>query len=278
MSKALRSAPLKTTSAAHSGPSSSSPGKTKVAAREVQLVVNRFERRAAPSPQVRPVAERRRRQRDRVPAIATGATSSGRPSSVTAAPPAAIAIGAVRYNDAGKPERFSSRGPVTHYFGPVIGPAPAAATGAADDRQARPGGHRRRRQHLLRAGLQAGLWRFFGTSAAAPHAAAVAALVRQANPGASAALVRAALVASARPVGAFGPSAVGAGLIDAFGAVAALALPPKVTITEGASAAQPRPPPGNRVQRQPAGRLQLPGRRRARAAVRLSVWRPGGAR
>jgi subtilisin family serine protease len=144
---------------------------------------------------------------------------------------AAIAAGAVRYDDPSKPERFSSRGPVKHYFGPVTGPAPAAATGeqviAKPDLVATDGA-----ANTFFGVLQAGAWRFYGTSAAAPHAAAVAALVRQANPGASGAQVRMALVASAHPVGAFGPSAVGAGLVDAYGAVAALALPPTVRITK----------------------------------------------
>jgi hypothetical protein len=144
---------------------------------------------------------------------------------------AAIAVGAVRYDDAGKPERFSSRGPVKHYFGPVAGPGPAAATDeqviAKPDLAATDGG-----VNTFFGISSASLWRFFGTSAAAPHAAAVAALVRQANPAASAAQVRAALGATARPVGASGPTAVGAGLVDAYGAVAALALPPKVTITK----------------------------------------------
>jgi hypothetical protein len=144
---------------------------------------------------------------------------------------ATIATGAVRYDDAGKPERFSSRGPVKHYFGPVTGPAPTAATAeqviAKPDLAATDGG-----ANTFFGVLQAGAWRFFGTSAAAPHAAAVAALLRQANPAASAAQVRATLGATARPVGAFGPTAVGAGLVDAYGAVAALALPPKITIAK----------------------------------------------
>ena len=39
----------------------------------------------------------------------------------------AIALAAVRYDKSSEPETYSSRGPVTHYFGPVSGPAPAAA-------------------------------------------------------------------------------------------------------------------------------------------------------
>ncbi|HYJ22414.1 MAG TPA: S8 family serine peptidase, partial [Solirubrobacterales bacterium] len=144
---------------------------------------------------------------------------------------AAISVGAVRYDEATKPERFSSRGPVKHYFGPATGPGPAAATGeqtiAKPDLAATDGG-----ANTFFGAFQAGVWRFFGTSAAAPHAAAVAALMRQANPTASAAQIRAALVATARPVGAFGPTAVGAGLVDAFGAVAALAPPPTITIAK----------------------------------------------
>jgi hypothetical protein len=144
---------------------------------------------------------------------------------------AAIALGAVRYDNPARPESFSSRGPVKHYFGPVTGASAAPATGeqviAKPDLAATDGGA------TTFFGIpQGGVWRFFGTSAAAPHAAAVTALVRQANPGASAAQVRADLAATAHPVGSFGATAVGAGLIDAYGAVAALALPPTVTITK----------------------------------------------
>jgi hypothetical protein len=144
---------------------------------------------------------------------------------------AAISLGAVRYDDPSRPERFSSRGPVKHYFGPVTGPGPAAASGertiAKPDLVATDGGAN------TFFGLAAtGVWRFYGTSAAAPHAAAVAALARQANPSASAAQLRAALAASAHPLLGFGSAAVGAGLIDAFGTVAALAPPPTITIAK----------------------------------------------
>jgi len=143
----------------------------------------------------------------------------------------AISTAAVRYDDNAKPERFSSRGPVKHYFGPVLGAAPAAPTGeqtiSKPDLAATDGA-----ANTFFGNLQAGVWRFYGTSASAPHAAAVAALVRQANPAAGGAAIRAALTATARPVGAFGPTAVGAGLIDAYGAVEALALPPTIKITK----------------------------------------------
>lgn len=146
----------------------------------------------------------------------------------------AIGVGAVRYNTTSAPERFSSRGPVTHYFGPVDGTTPAAPLSPP--------------QILSKPDIAAtdcgvttffaffvsgeAAWRFCGTSAAAPHAAAVAALMRQANPALSPAQVRSGLAATARPVGSFGADAVGAGLVDAFHAVAATALPPAITITE----------------------------------------------
>jgi hypothetical protein len=157
----------------------------------------------------------------------------------------AIGVGAVRHSNSAEPEFFSSRGPVKHYFGPVVGTSPAPATGE---------------QVISKPDLTAtdcGVttfffrptpsspppFRFCGTSAAAPHAAAVAALVRQANPGASAAQVRAVLTGTARPVGAFGPDAVGAGLVDAYDAVRELALPPKITITKAPEALSRNPRP-----------------------------------
>jgi Subtilase family len=153
----------------------------------------------------------------------------------------AVAVGAVRYNTPSAPEAFSSRGPVKRFFGPVAGTAPAPATGpetvSKPDLAATDGG-----ANTFFGTLQGGVWRFFGTSAAAPHAAAAAALVRQANPTASAAQVREALLATALPVGSAGPEAVGAGLLDAYGAVAALALPPKIALTKA-------PPPLGRNRR-----------------------------
>ena len=142
----------------------------------------------------------------------------------------AIAVGAVRYDAKAEAERYSSRGPVHHYFGPVLGTGAATTIDAAipkPDLAATDCG-----ATTFFARLEAGIWRFCGTSAAAPHAAAVAALMWQANPAAGAAAVRAALTGTTHPVGTAAASAVGAGLVDAYGAVAALALPPQITITK----------------------------------------------
>jgi subtilisin family serine protease len=148
----------------------------------------------------------------------------------------AVGVGAVRFNDGSKPEDFSSRGPVTHYFGPVTGtaaaqPLNAPRTISKPDLAASDGG-----ASTFFGSFVTGVWRFFGTSAAAPHAAAVAALMKEANPVLPLAQLRLALAASAKPVGAFGPEAVGAGLVDAYGAVGSVALPPAVSILE-----RPRP-------------------------------------
>jgi len=156
---------------------------------------------------------------------------------------AAIAVAAVPFDDSGSAEPYSSRGPVTHYFGPVESEAPAPPVApvaiAKPDLAATDCG-----ATTFFGSFQGGegVWRFCGTSAAAPHAAAVAALLRQANPGAGAAQVRERLLATARPVGAFGPDSVGAGLIDAGAALRSLALPPTIAIVKA-------PPPLSRDPR-----------------------------
>ncbi len=74
---------------------------------------------------------------------------------------AAVTAGAVRYDDSSKPEFFSSRGPVKHYFGPVIGKSPAAPIAeqaiAKPDLAATDGG-----ANTFFGNFQAGVWRFFG--------------------------------------------------------------------------------------------------------------------
>lgn len=139
--------------------------------------------------------------------------------------PSAISVAAVPYNNSAKPERYSSRGPVVHLFAPVKGTTPAASLGAPEtiakpDVAATDCG-----ATTFFAHLSAGAWRFCGTSAAAPHAAAVAALLRQAKPSLPPLGYRQALTETAVPVGAFPSSAVGGGLLDASAALSSLPGP-----------------------------------------------------
>jgi hypothetical protein len=135
----------------------------------------------------------------------------------------AASIGAVPFFSSEEPEEYSSQGPVTHYFEPVTGSkAPAKALGSPEviakpDVVATDGG-----ANTFFGFCESHVWRFYGTSAAAPHAAAVAALEREADPTATPAKVLQAQVESALPVGAFPPAAVGAGLVDAPEAISEL--------------------------------------------------------
>jgi hypothetical protein len=132
---------------------------------------------------------------------------------------AAISTGAVFFGDKTELETYSSRGPVRHDFGPVVDDTPAAPLGSPEE--------------LSKPDLVAtdcgkttffsffvfGAWHFCGTSAAAPHAAAVSALMLDAEPAAEPGDVRGALIASAAEVGSFGACDVGAGLVEAVGAI-----------------------------------------------------------
>lgn len=153
----------------------------------------------------------------------------------------AMTIGAIRQSTNSEPEFFSSRGPVTHYFEAVTdGGGPAAELGGPQvlskpDVVASDGG-----ANTFFGICSGNAWRFFGTSAAAPHAAAVAALEREAVPTAGAAEVEQAQRDAALEVGSFPPAAVGAGLINAPRTLEALGL---TASDPGAAVAEP-PPPG----------------------------------
>jgi len=138
----------------------------------------------------------------------------------------AVTVGAVPFSDSSNPEAYSSRGPVRHEFGPVDGveaadPLPAAEIISKPDLVATDCGLTTFFANLTFAG-----WRFCGTSAAAPHAAGVAALMLEEEPSATPGAVRTAQQAGALPVGAYGPCAVGAGLVDAPSAIEDLLVPP----------------------------------------------------
>jgi hypothetical protein len=152
----------------------------------------------------------------------------------------AMSIAAVPFDDSSTVEPFSSRGPVTHYFGPVTSTTPAAPLGSPEtlakpDAAATDGA-----ATSFFAQLVGGVWRFFGTSEAAPHAAALAALLLQAYPHATVSRIYNDLKSTAVQVGAFGADAEGAGLLDAFAGVesgltgsptAAFALSPPAPLT-----------------------------------------------
>lgn len=138
----------------------------------------------------------------------------------------AISTGAIRFGTTTQPEPFSSRGPVAHYFGPTNGvlsapPLASPSVLSKPDLVATDCGV----TTFFVPTATPGLFRFCGTSAAAPHAAAVAALVRDANGALGPAQIRSALTSTAVPVGVFGASAVGAGRVDALAALAAVAVP-----------------------------------------------------
>jgi hypothetical protein len=129
----------------------------------------------------------------------------------------AVSVAAVWHGDDDLLEPFSSRGPLTHYFRPVNGTVPV---------QPLPNPLVLEKPDIAASdGVRTTFFtppppfRFFGTSAAAPHAAAVAALQLDATPNASPAAIGAAQAASAVPVGEFEPLEAGAGLVDALAAV-----------------------------------------------------------
>jgi hypothetical protein len=172
----------------------------------------------------------------------------------------AITLGAVRtpaLKNGGKPEGFSSRGPATHYYGPVSGSAPAGELAIPEtiekpDVVATDCG-----ATTFFAQLVGATWRFCGTSAAAPHAAAVAALMMQGTePTADAASVAEALEDSAAEVGggAFGADTIGAGLLDAKGALEAVGAAP----TEADGPSVTVPPVGPEIEYRPDSSEQNP--------------------
>lgn len=149
---------------------------------------------------------------------------------------AAISTGAVFFGDPTEPEEYSSRGPVRHDFGQVEGEGsgPAAELPAPEelskpDLVATDCGRTTFFSFFLEVKAFPIGWYFCGTSAAAPHAAAVAALLREVEPAAEPQDIRDALVASANPSSfdqAYGPCDVGAGLVDAVAAIEAIFAPP----------------------------------------------------
>lgn len=192
-------------------------------AKTVQLVINRF---SGLSPRLKFVLmENGRGVSATEYPVSSGGDVVGPTIAGHAGAASAIAVAAVPFSNSAKVERYSSRGPVTHYFGPVEGSTPALPLltpeeVAKPDLSATDCG-----ATTFFATFTGGTWRFCGTSAAAPHAAAVAALLRQAEPTLTEQQVRKAMTATASPVGIFGPRAAGAGLVNALAAIGGLPGP-----------------------------------------------------
>ncbi len=135
----------------------------------------------------------------------------------------AVAVAAAPYNSDTTPEVFSSRGPVTHYFGPVTSSTPAsaitAATIAKPDVTATDGDCTTFFAQVGPGGSCP--YRFYGTSAAAPNVAAVDALLRDANPNLTVSARRTLLTANASAMSGGAATSTGAGLVNANAAIGA---------------------------------------------------------
>lgn len=145
---------------------------------------------------------------------------------------AAISTGAVFFADSSQPEEYSSRGPVRHDFEPVEGAGPAERLLSPEelskpDLVATDCGRTTFFSFFVEPKAFPVGWYFCGTSAAAPHAAAVAALMREAKPTAGPEEIRQALIAgAASPFDSqYGPCDLGAGLVDAVKAIEEVLAP-----------------------------------------------------
>lgn len=147
------------------------------------------------------------------------------------------------FTKAQKPERFSSDGPRRVFFtadGSPITPGNTSSTGGAV---------RSKPDVTAADGVSTsvgGYDPFFGTSAAAPHAAAIAALVLSGNPGASAALVRSAFTKTALDLAPAGPDTrSGKGLIRADLVLGNTGATPQPLVLAGPVTATPTTGNGN---------------------------------
>jgi hypothetical protein len=135
----------------------------------------------------------------------------------------AATVAAVPYNDAAHLEYYSSHGPLKECWGPSTGtltntgyvgsPAPPITPCATRtvDFAATDGGA----NNFFGSNAGGGIFRFYGTSAAAPHAAAVSALAREHSPCATPDEVYAAQRSTATPLSGYSVDAQGSGLLNA---------------------------------------------------------------
>ena len=145
----------------------------------------------------------------------------------------AFAVGAVPYFDQENPESFTSVGPTTILFEsdgtrkatPEIRQTPDIAAIDATDTTFFDSGNGDSENN--------GFPNFFGTSAAAPHAAAIAALVKQANPTFTPEQIYNRLESTAIDIGTPGyDNVTGHGLINAYDAIFGSVVPSSLNFTD----------------------------------------------
>ncbi len=163
--------------------------------------------------------------------------------------PDAISVGAAAWTSPTVPQGFSSIGPAKLLYAPWTGGAPAEPLAEPETRHGPDVLAVDDVQTSFFTPAADGLFRFFGTSSAAPSAAAVVALGLQRSPLSTPADVRAALTGSAQPVSSPYPGVAeadvtGAGLIDAVGFVDALVGEPPAPVTPAVLAATGASAPG----------------------------------
>ncbi|MCP4358275.1 MAG: DUF11 domain-containing protein, partial [Chloroflexi bacterium] len=138
----------------------------------------------------------------------------------------ALSIAAAPYYDDNTPETFTSRGSVTYTHGPVTDTNPAAALASPETRQKPDVAATDRGCNTFFGTPPGTCYRFSGTSASAPHAAGVAALMKQRANQFGVTLTQtnaeSHLESTARAMSSGSQEANGAGLIDAFEAVSAV--------------------------------------------------------
>ena len=142
-----------------------------------------------------------------------------------------MSVGAAAFYRQTSPENFSSTGPATILFNADGTRKAAAEVRAKPDILSTDGAD----TSFFGSDVDGnGFYNFFGTSAAAPHAAAVAALMRQAFPGYTPAQIYAQMKATADPtVGSGDPNVIGAGLIDAYRAIFGSPVAATTLISDG---------------------------------------------
>ncbi|WP_153502794.1 S8 family serine peptidase [Cumulibacter manganitolerans] len=131
---------------------------------------------------------------------------------------ATISVAAHPYSSKSVLEGYSAAGPSLTCWGPVVGSTPAARLASCQSTTVDLTATDGVRNSFFGSNV-GGVWRFYGTSAAAPHAAAVAALVRQVAPCATADAVQSALTGTASPVSGVSTDHQGSGIVDAQAAV-----------------------------------------------------------